>query len=58
MGMTKLIKIKFKLSDLKDEDKRVKVLPKGERQIQVIYCPLMQALLKQEKRTIYAYKTK
>lgn len=32
MGMTKLIKVKFKLSDLKDEDKRVKVLPtKGKR---------------------------
>lgn len=32
MGMTKLIKIKFQLSDLKDEDKRVKVLPaKRER---------------------------
>lgn len=39
-------KIKFKLSDLKDEDKRPKVLPaKGERYIQIIWC-LMQAILK------------
>lgn len=27
MGMTKLIKLKFKLSHSKDEDKRVKILP-------------------------------
>lgn len=32
MGMTKLIKMKFKLSDLKYEDKTVKVWPaKGDK---------------------------